>query len=762
MKYHYLLFALILFLPSWSLGEEFVDRPTLLLPRVPRNAADQERLQAEAMVLEARVLERRGQKPVALRKYQRAWRLDQSTTVLKQIVPLALQLGRVEEATRYALLLADSDLDDPFLAERMAMLMSDQLQFDRSLQLYQQVLKLRSQDEGSRNPLAMRFEMGRLYFLTEKYEQAAQSFRVVLEAIESESSDLLPDGFRKAFLKDAKSIYTLMAESFLEVGDYEAAETTFQKANEAQPNQEWLTFQLARVDFRAKRFEAAREKLQSYVRQKLRFGGETPYELLQAMMDQASQDLGGNPSSDTAHRNANQEPDSKSTFVLFRDWLADDPDNFPLLSYVAELTRRQGVLQDAAALYEKSIECNPNREGYQKLLRIYREMGDSDKLLELLGKIVGKQNDLEGFDAEVQSLVTDQEFFGELLQLGQQRLNGQPANARQIAVACGLLALQAKDYAAAEEFLGQAGDAPRHVDLYINWGLRLLVDEQYAQAAKIFEAGLKGDRDANTGAMLRYYLSGALQLDGRTDEALEVANQVAESAKQIPEFALRPAWILYNAGRIRPANEGYVAWLEEHAEDYSMPGLRDVVRDARFVVSSICVDLGHADEAIEWLEKVLDEFPQDVAAHNDLGYLLVDNNRSLQRALKMIRFAVSKEPDNPMYRDSLGWAFFRLKKFDEAIRELQKASSEEPPDPIILDHLAESQLATGDSESAGQTWNRALNLIEPGTNNELRDKIEEKLQVAETQNGRPFEVGKYPAPQGAARRTAGKTLEQAQ
>ena len=37
-------------------------------------------------------------------------------------------------------------------------------------------------------------------------------------------------------------------------------------------------------------------------------------------------------------------------------------------------------------------------------------------------------------------------------------------------------------------------------------------------------------------------------------------------------------------------------------------------------------------EAEEWLEQVLDEFPDDAGALNDLGYLWADQNKHLERA----------------------------------------------------------------------------------------------------------------------------------
>jgi len=717
-------------------ADDYTDQVTPLIPLRERTDADFEKLSAQAMIMDARILQRQGNTTEALRKFQRAWRLDtDATAILKQVIPVALELGRIDEATRYALLLADSDLDDPFLAERLAMLMSDQLEYDRSLQLYQRVLELRTSDPNARSPIAMQYEMGRLYFLTEKYEQASQAFGVVLKALENENDDALSAAFRRAILKDAKPVYGLFAESFLESGDYNSAQRMFQKTNEVDPDQQWLTFQLARVDYRRGQYENARKKLQDYVGQRLRFGGETPYKLLQDMMERAS---AANADSDLSDKSDDDKDDKPAgVFIRFRDWLADDPTNLPLLSYVAEMTRRQGVLNDAIELYEKSIEQRPTMKAYEQLLSLYKETNDNDKLLDLLATIVGEANDFTGFENEIKSIAEDRELVERLWKIGRARLETDKAKAalpRDMLVACGLLALEVKAYAEADEFLGKVHEKENRTDLYITWGLELLVDERYEESARTFRKGLKQNKNADKEAILRYYLSGALQLQGDTKEALRQANHVAATATHIPEFALRPAWIHYNAGQLEQAEKKYTKWLDEHAENYSIPGLRAVVRDARLIVSGICVEREKPRLAMEWLEKTLDEFPQDAPAMNDLGYLMVDENISIERATKMIRFAVEQDPANPMYRDSLGWALFRAGKFEAAVVELRKASSDEAPDPIILDHLAEALRSSGKFDDAQKTWERALTLIEDDGDT-FREQIETKLQnkLAESQ-----------------------------
>jgi len=130
---------------------------------------------------------------------------------------------------------------------------------------------------------------------------------------------------------------------------------------------------------------------------------------------------------------------------------------------------------------------------------------------------------------------------------------------------------------------------------------------------------------------------------------------------------------------------------------------------------------------VEWLQQVLDEFPDDVGAMNDLGYLWADENRRLPQALEMIRKAVEAEPDNGAYRDSLGWALYRLGRWDEAIAELQKAI-EKQPDGVVLDHLGDAYLKFHQVEKARDAWIRAAELLRKDKDEEKAKEIEEKIR----------------------------------
>ena len=704
-----------------GLADEWTERPLPLKPVVQRSDEDEEKLRAAALVMEARILERRDELATALRKYQRAWRLDEEAHVLlKQIVPLALHLGRVEEATRYALLLTKSDLEDPFLAERLAMLMADQLEYDRSLQLYQHVLQLRVNEPETRDPIGLHFEMGRLYFLTDKHEQAAQSFHVVLDALEDPARHKLSDEVRDAILSDPALAWNLFAESFLEAGDYEGARKMFRRTGEAKETDDgWLEFQLARVDYRAGKYADARRRLETYVAQKLKLGGRTPYELLQSVMEKAT-----TPTS--ADKQLEESADQPHIIARFRDWLSDDPDNFPLLSYVADLTRNKGTLKDAAELYERSIAAQPTVESFEKLIDTYRHMEDHEKLLETLSRITSEVQTLEPFADSVAKVVEDNELLAELLNHG--RLQTKSVRDDSVAITCGLLAIDAGQLDVAAQFLDRVERDPQWLDVFVNWGLACLGDDQPEDAVRIFSEAIESPLAESNEGVLHYYLAGALETAGRHEAALQAAEKAAKRSGDIPDVQLRPAWIRYRAGDIERAAADYSAWIEKYAEDYSQPALRESVREARFVMSDICLERKQIDEAIEWLEQVLDEYPGDIGAGNDLGYLLVDQNRSLHRASKMILRAVAADPDNVAYRDSLGWCYFRQGKFAQAVTELRKAASQEAPDPIILDHLAEALWADGKRAEAVTHWERALSgLATVSAEQSLHDAIAQKI-----------------------------------
>lgn len=116
---------------------------------------------------------------------------------------------------------------------------------------------------------------------------------------------------------------------------------------------------------------------------------------------------------------------------------------------------------------------------------------------------------------------------------------------------------------------------------------------------------------------------------------------------------------------------------------------------------------------------------------NYLGYSLVEKRRNLDEALEMIEKAVAARPEDGFITDSLGWVFYRLGRYGDAVAPMERAVELEPLDPVINDHLGDVYWAVGRKREAEFQWRRALSYVPPDdTDSEANpDRIRRKLEV---------------------------------
>ncbi|TNM65945.1 tetratricopeptide repeat protein [Aliirhizobium smilacinae] len=126
--------------------------------------------------------------------------------------------------------------------------------------------------------------------------------------------------------------------------------------------------------------------------------------------------------------------------------------------------------------------------------------------------------------------------------------------------------------------------------------------------------------------------------------------------------------------------------------------------------------------------KALELNPEQAQVLNYLGYSLVDMNLSLDEGLKMIQRAVDARPDDGYIVDSLGWAYYRLGRFDDAVTELEKAIQLRAGDATINDHLGDAYWRVGRKLEAVYQWNRTFVSEGDDVNREqVKQKIENGL-----------------------------------
>ncbi len=145
------------------------------------------------------------------------------------------------------------------------------------------------------------------------------------------------------------------------------------------------------------------------------------------------------------------------------------------------------------------------------------------------------------------------------------------------------------------------------------------------------------------------------------------------------------------------------------AERFATAGRDPNLRLTALVQQSICLDDGGRSHAARRVLATLrDEYPGNAEVANSYGYFLAEKNQDLELAEELVREALTAEPNNGAYLDSLGWVHFRLERFEDAFDLLVQAVNILPEDPVVLEHLGRALGALGRSAEARSTYERAL------------------------------------------------------
>jgi Flp pilus assembly protein TadD len=137
---------------------------------------------------------------------------------------------------------------------------------------------------------------------------------------------------------------------------------------------------------------------------------------------------------------------------------------------------------------------------------------------------------------------------------------------------------------------------------------------------------------------------------------------------------------------------------------------------------------GKVKEAEQALRDSLRFEPKNPLALNNLGYLLIDQDRDLDEATEMIGEAVAADPQNAAYLDSYGWAHFKLGKIDLAEKYLLSSLKIKPEEPIVLEHLGDVYRKQEKMDLANQRWRQALALAQQ---DDQIQRLKQKLGIGE-------------------------------
>jgi tetratricopeptide (TPR) repeat protein len=147
----------------------------------------------------------------------------------------------------------------------------------------------------------------------------------------------------------------------------------------------------------------------------------------------------------------------------------------------------------------------------------------------------------------------------------------------------------------------------------------------------------------------------------------------------------------------------------EEAEALLNDGLERYPDDAalRYSLALLYEDQNRNRKALEVLEALAEDHPDDASILNAYGYLLTDRFDRHDEARDYIERALALEPDSAAIIDSMGWVLYKLGDYRSARDYLERAYRLEQ-DPEIAAHLVDVRWQLGERDSALDLLRRSL------------------------------------------------------
>ncbi|MEZ6011802.1 MAG: tetratricopeptide repeat protein [Hyphomonas sp.] len=395
--------------------------------------------------------------------------------------------------------------------------------------------------------------------------------------------------------------------------------------------------------------------------------------------------------------------------AFLHDTLTGDPRLDSATLYMMGLIQLSAGEDDAAlstfeTLWESGAKLAVGLEAHARLLAA---RGDRDRALQVLTEF----RDRVGANAALESLQADIEA-GKKIEV--RRLNARQGAALAVYVPAAALITRTDDDVASVYFvLALALDPDLHE-------ARALWAQSLEKAGRRDEAIAVLSRIPETSpfyASARGQIAWAMRRQGRDDEAVRLAR---DAIAKSPDRGLKVQ--LADLYRSLARNEEADRLLSEIIADDAREGRTDW--HLLFARGAAREALDRWPEAEADLKDALVLQPDDPTVLNYLGYAYVNRGINLEEGLNLIRTALTHDPDSGFITDSLGWAYYRLGRYELATYFLERAVELEPGDPTLNDHLGDAYWRTDRKLEAKYQWERSLKL-DPAE--QERARIEVKL-----------------------------------
>jgi tetratricopeptide (TPR) repeat protein len=396
----------------------------------------------------------------------------------------------------------------------------------------------------------------------------------------------------------------------------------------------------------------------------------------------------------------------------FRRAIELDPDQLEHRRGLARVLLSGGKEEAALEQFRQLAEREPgNAENYLRMAQSYRHL----RRLEQAEESILRARQLAPGSTEVvytESLIYESQgryedairvLSGAVASLKQRAAQGRERNRRSLGVLyeqLGRLYREAENFPAAiatfQEMmaLGQQESQVARGNLIETYRAGKQLDLALDESKKSLDADPR-DR----GAKLTHAL--LLAEKGEGDQAAALLRSLLAGNRDDREVYLTLAQAFERGRRFAEAEQA-VRQAEKLSE---RPGEREM---AWFLLGAIYERQKKFELAESEFRKVLEVNPRNAGALNYYGYMLADRGVRLEEAAALVKRALEEDPHNGAYLDSLGWAYYKQGKLNDAVEYLRRAVERSRFDPTIRDHLGDAYLKLGRADLAAAEWERSL------------------------------------------------------
>ena len=215
-------------------------------------------------------------------------------------------------------------------------------------------------------------------------------------------------------------------------------------------------------------------------------------------------------------------------------------------------------------------------------------------------------------------------------------------------------------------------------------------------------------------------LLGELHAAGRDDAAAaQIFQQVIGLQPQQAASYVSLANLHVRAGRLSEAEQVLAQGLERAPGNFELLLARAGILEVS----------GRFDEAISAYEALHKDHPGSDVAVNNLASLLSEQGAEQASWVRAYELAQRfKRSEVPYFKDTLGWAAYRLGKVEEGLALIEDAARQLPEQPVFRYHLGMSYAALNRNEQARVELQKALELSQDQSAPDV-ERIREALKV---------------------------------